>query len=93
MTSADQSSSLQETSQSGPPPTPMLVLFSSLYAHFHLLILSFPCIYDNNPCLFSPFAVVTLLDYGAGNVRSVRNAIRYLGFEIKDVGFFNFLRL
>lgn len=29
--------------------------------------------------------VVTLLDYGAGNVRSVRNAIRYLGFEIKDV--------
>uniref|UniRef100_A0A2C9W732 Imidazole glycerol phosphate synthase hisHF n=1 Tax=Manihot esculenta TaxID=3983 RepID=A0A2C9W732_MANES len=28
---------------------------------------------------------VTLLDYGAGNVRSVRNAIRYLGFEIKDV--------
>ncbi|XP_058218484.1 imidazole glycerol phosphate synthase hisHF, chloroplastic [Rhododendron vialii] len=32
----------------------------------------------NNP-------VVTLLDYGAGNVRSVRNAIRSLGFDIKDV--------
>lgn len=31
--------------------------------------------------------VVTLLDYGAGNVRSVRNAIRYLGFHIKDVRF------
>ncbi|WVY92741.1 hypothetical protein V8G54_031829 [Vigna mungo] len=30
-------------------------------------------------------SVVTLLDYGAGNVRSVRNAIRFLGFEIKDV--------
>ncbi|XP_030544047.1 imidazole glycerol phosphate synthase hisHF, chloroplastic-like [Rhodamnia argentea] len=30
-------------------------------------------------------SVVTLLDYGAGNVRSVRNAIRYLGFDIKDV--------
>ncbi|KAL2322689.1 hypothetical protein Fmac_027068 [Flemingia macrophylla] len=29
--------------------------------------------------------VVTLLDYGAGNVRSVRNAIRCLGFDIKDV--------
>uniref|UniRef100_A0A7C9AGX9 Imidazole glycerol phosphate synthase hisHF n=1 Tax=Opuntia streptacantha TaxID=393608 RepID=A0A7C9AGX9_OPUST len=29
--------------------------------------------------------VVTLLDYGAGNVRSVRNAIRRLGFDIKDV--------
>ncbi|KAH9651933.1 Imidazole glycerol phosphate synthase hisHF [Citrus sinensis] len=29
--------------------------------------------------------VVTLLDYGAGNVRSVRNAIRHLGFGIKDV--------
>ncbi|XP_020094365.1 imidazole glycerol phosphate synthase hisHF, chloroplastic isoform X1 [Ananas comosus] len=28
---------------------------------------------------------VTLLDYGAGNVRSVRNAIRYLGFDIRDV--------
>ncbi|KAG5546558.1 hypothetical protein RHGRI_018663 [Rhododendron griersonianum] len=34
----------------------------------------------NNP-------VVTLLDYGAGNVRSVRNAIRSLGFDIKDVIF------
>lgn len=29
--------------------------------------------------------VVTLLDYGAGNVRSVRNAIRFLGFQIRDV--------
>lgn len=29
--------------------------------------------------------VVTLLDYGAGNVRSVRNAIRFLGCDIKDV--------
>ncbi|CAI5971036.1 unnamed protein product [Closterium sp. NIES-64] len=28
--------------------------------------------------------VVTLLDYGAGNVRSVRNAIRLLGYEIND---------
>ncbi|MCE3216843.1 Imidazole glycerol phosphate synthase hisHF, chloroplastic [Datura stramonium] len=30
-------------------------------------------------------SVVTLLDYGAGNVRSLRNAIKYLGFDIKDV--------
>ncbi|ONK62056.1 uncharacterized protein A4U43_C08F36340 [Asparagus officinalis] len=30
-------------------------------------------------------STVTLLDYGAGNVRSVRNAIRYLGFDIKEV--------
>ncbi|XP_047956740.1 imidazole glycerol phosphate synthase hisHF, chloroplastic [Salvia hispanica] len=30
-------------------------------------------------------SVVTLLDYGAGNVRSVRNAIRFLGYDIKDV--------
>lgn len=29
--------------------------------------------------------MITLLDYGAGNVRSVRNAIRKLGFEIRDV--------
>jgi hypothetical protein len=28
---------------------------------------------------------VTLLDYGAGNVRSVRNAIKSLGYSIKDV--------
>ncbi|CAO2822186.1 unnamed protein product [Amaranthus hypochondriacus] len=28
---------------------------------------------------------VTLLDYGAGNVRSLRNAIRLLGYEINDV--------
>lgn len=28
---------------------------------------------------------VTLLDYGAGNVRSVRNAIRKLGMTVKDV--------
>jgi len=29
--------------------------------------------------------MITLLDYGAGNVRSVRNAIRKLGFAVKDV--------
>jgi glutamine amidotransferase/cyclase len=29
--------------------------------------------------------MITLLDYGAGNVRSVRNAIRKLGFQIEDV--------
>ena len=30
--------------------------------------------------------IVTLLDYGAGNVRSVRNAIRKLGYTVRDVG-------
>lgn len=30
---------------------------------------------------------VTLLDYGAGNVRSVRNAIKRCGYTIKDVSF------
>jgi hypothetical protein len=29
---------------------------------------------------------VTLLDYGAGNVRSVRNAVKKLGFTLKEVG-------
>ncbi|MBW1636842.1 MAG: imidazole glycerol phosphate synthase subunit HisF [Deltaproteobacteria bacterium] len=29
--------------------------------------------------------MVTLLDYGAGNIRSVRNAIKKLGIEVKDV--------
>ncbi|GFR45822.1 hypothetical protein Agub_g7278, partial [Astrephomene gubernaculifera] len=35
----------------------------------------------------SPSSVkeVTLLDYGAGNVRSVRNAIKKLGYTIRDV--------
>jgi glutamine amidotransferase/cyclase len=29
--------------------------------------------------------MITLLDYGAGNVRSVRNAIRKLGYTVRDV--------
>jgi imidazole glycerol-phosphate synthase len=29
--------------------------------------------------------IVSLLDYGAGNVRSLRNAIRALGYEIVDI--------
>ncbi|MEW6429110.1 MAG: imidazole glycerol phosphate synthase subunit HisF [Thermodesulfobacteriota bacterium] len=29
--------------------------------------------------------MITLLDYGAGNVRSVRNAVKKLGYDIKDV--------
>ena len=29
--------------------------------------------------------VVSLLDYGAGNVRSVRNAIFALGYEVHDI--------
>ncbi len=29
--------------------------------------------------------VVALLDYGAGNVRSIRNAIKRLGYSVKDV--------
>lgn len=29
--------------------------------------------------------MITLLDYGAGNVRSVRNAVRKLGYEVRDV--------
>jgi glutamine amidotransferase/cyclase len=29
--------------------------------------------------------MISLLDYGAGNVRSVRNAIRKLGFELTDI--------
>ena len=28
--------------------------------------------------------MVTLLDYGAGNVRSVRNAVKKLGYDIRD---------
>jgi glutamine amidotransferase/cyclase len=36
--------------------------------------------------VFASAREVTLLDYGAGNVRSVRNAIKKLGYTIKDVG-------
>ena len=28
---------------------------------------------------------VSLLDYGAGNVRSLRNAIKALGYEVDDI--------
>ena len=30
-------------------------------------------------------SIVSLLDYGAGNVRSVRNAIIALGYEVEDI--------
>ncbi|PKU75901.1 Imidazole glycerol phosphate synthase hisHF, chloroplastic [Dendrobium catenatum] len=40
---------------------------------------------------FSEDSTVTLLDYGAGNVRSVRNAIRHLGFDVKYCGIQGFL--
>jgi len=33
----------------------------------------------------SGFFTVSILDYGAGNVRSLRNAIKFLGFESKDI--------
>lgn len=33
----------------------------------------------------SDFFIVSILDYGAGNVRSLRNAIKFLGFESKDI--------
>lgn len=36
-------------------------------------------------CRASGAKEVTLLDYGAGNIRSVRNAIKKLGYTIKDV--------
>lgn len=32
--------------------------------------------------------VVTLLDYGAGNVRSVRNAVKQLGYTLKEARFY-----
>ena len=33
----------------------------------------------------SDFQTISLLDYGAGNVRSLRNAIRALGYEVQDI--------
>jgi glutamine amidotransferase/cyclase len=40
---------------------------------------------ENAELAGSRSAVVSLLDYGAGNVRSVRNAIRKVGFEVVDI--------
>lgn len=40
---------------------------------------------SSNGVFYHSLLAVTLLDYGAGNVRSLRNAIRYLGFDVKDV--------
>lgn len=36
-------------------------------------------------CTANDKFVVSLLDYGAGNVRSVRNAILHLGFTVQDI--------
>lgn len=44
-------------------------------------------------CGSSSKGEVTLLDYGAGNVRSVRNAIHKLGYTIKDVRFGHWVEL
>lgn len=73
-----------------------LFTYSSISLHIFFLFLI------NNSDQFSAFSfililldvftVVTLLDYGAGNVRSVRNAIRHLGFGIKDVSFLFFFK-
>jgi len=35
--------------------------------------------------IYDGIEMITLLDYGAGNVRSVRNAIRKLGYSVRDV--------
>ncbi len=36
-------------------------------------------------CSADSRSIVSLLDYGAGNVRSIRNAIISLGYEIRDI--------
>lgn len=70
---------LLETSPSVPPLLVIQVISLSL-SH---IFLPFLIIFN----LVEYYSVVTLLDYGAGNVRSVRNAIRRLGFDVKDVIF------
>ena len=61
---------------------------SPLFCFFVYFFVSVSWSFAPEPLIFlSYFSVVTLLDYGAGNVRSVRNAIRFLGFDIKDVSF------
>ncbi len=43
-----------------------------------VLTVNITSLYNNN-------MIITLLDYGAGNVRSVRNAIKKLGYTVQDV--------
>ncbi|KAE9458260.1 hypothetical protein C3L33_09839, partial [Rhododendron williamsianum] len=79
------------TAPSPPPPAPPPSAPRSLHFLRHDSTTNSPKL--KPPSTFSVRAsagvhnnpVVTLLDYGAGNVRSVRNAIRSLGFDIKDV--------
>ena len=61
-----------------------MILSGSLFVTISEVVMVFGPLHQNLSFFFS---VVTLLDYGAGNVRSVRNAIRFLGFDIKDVSF------
>ncbi|GAB2231454.1 hypothetical protein Droror1_Dr00010461 [Drosera rotundifolia] len=62
--------------------------YSRLYCHGLRMkspIVKYPANFTACASISNGDSVVTLLDYGAGNVRSVRNAIRRLGFDIKDV--------
>lgn len=68
------------SSSSSPSSTPFI-----LHRNFHRTNLKFKSRTLSIRCSGATDNVVTLLDYGAGNVRSVRNAIRFLGFDIKDV--------
>ncbi|KAJ9672163.1 hypothetical protein PVL29_025700 [Vitis rotundifolia] len=68
------------SSSSSPSSTPFI-----LHRNFHRTNLKFKSRTLSIRCSGAADNVVTLLDYGAGNVRSVRNAIRFLGFDIKDV--------
>ena len=96
------SNSNQEPFQFAAPGPRIMVLSFSLYVELIMLIfygyLSIHFWFFNIESIMYSFfisscSVVTLLDYGAGNVRSVRNAIRFLGFDIKDVSFFFFFFL
>ncbi|XP_034679373.1 imidazole glycerol phosphate synthase hisHF, chloroplastic isoform X1 [Vitis riparia] len=68
------------STSSSPSSTPFI-----LHRNFHRTNLKFKSRTLSIRCSGAADNVVTLLDYGAGNVRSVRNAIRFLGFDIKDV--------
>ena len=78
-------SNLLENSRSKLLETLVLSLSLSLsHTHTHIIFKLSDHFLINNF-----LKVVMLLDYGAGNVRSVRNAIRHLGFDIKDVSYFH----
>ncbi|GJU99357.1 imidazole glycerol phosphate synthase hisHF, chloroplastic [Tanacetum coccineum] len=65
--------------------TPLRFRSSPLKLHRNTVTFKSPAKFSVRTSAVTGDDSVTLFDYGAGNVQSIRNAIRYLGLDIKDV--------